>query len=95
MQWNNHDSRQFEKKWQSALDLAVKQVSISTLQCLLLAMILCILTQDYERLRKYKTLSAKMARRLGLHQSQKRSSMGPLTNETRKRLFWTLFTLDW
>ena len=78
-----------------ALETVIKDVSVSSLQCLLLAEIYCILRADHERLRKYRMIAAKLSRRLGLHQCQKRSSVGPLVTETRKKLFWTLFTLDW
>src|SRR5690606_32538908 len=36
-----------------------------------------------------------LSHRLGLHQSQKRFSFGALTIETRKKVFWTLYTVDW
>lgn len=65
-----------------------------TLQCLLLAQIACLQSGDYARLVKYKGLAIGLAQRLGLHQSQKRFTFGALTAETRKKLFWTLYTLD-
>lgn len=69
--------------------------SISTLQCLLLAQIACLQSGDYGRLSKYKGLAVSLCQRLGLNQSQKRFTLGTLTCETRKKLFWTLYTLDW
>jgi hypothetical protein len=31
---------------------------------------------------------------LGLHRSQKKMKLGPLTTEMRKRVFWSLYVLD-
>lgn len=68
---------------------------MSALQCLILAQIYCLQRADYARLLKYKGLAISLSHRLGLHQSQKRFALGALTSETRKKLFWTLYTLDW
>lgn len=69
--------------------------SISTLQCLILAQVYCILSADYSKLLKYKGLAVSLSQRMGLHQSQKRFALGALTIETRKKIFWSLYTLDW
>lgn len=68
---------------------------IATLQCLVLAQIFCLLRADYSRLLKYKGLAVSLSQRLGLHQSQKRFALDALTCETRKKIFWTLYTVDW
>jgi len=68
---------------------------ISTLKCLVLAQIYCLLKADYARLLKYKGLAVSLAQRLGLHQSQKRFALGALTSETRKKVFWSLYVVDW
>jgi Fungal specific transcription factor domain len=68
---------------------------METLQCLLLAQIACILKADYTKLLHYKSVAVGLSQRLGLHQSQKRFSLGALSSETRKRVFWCLYTLDW
>ena len=94
-QSNKHDALSFERMWQRALDKITKDVSIPTLQCFLLAELYWIAKDDSERLRKCRIITAKLVRRLGLHQSQRRSSLGPLLTESRKRLFWVTFTLDW
>jgi hypothetical protein len=69
--------------------------SLPTLQCLILAQIYCIQKADYSKLQVYKSVATGMSHRLGLHQSQKRFALGALTGETRKKVFWTLYTLDW
>lgn len=69
--------------------------SLSTLQCLVLAQIHCIQKADYTRLLNYKGLAIGLSQRLGLHQPQKRFALGTLTSETRKKIFWSLYTLDW
>jgi hypothetical protein len=89
------DITSFNAQWQAALDSFLMDNDILTLQCLLLAQISTLQSGDYSRLLKYKALAVSLSQRLGLHQSQKRFSMGTLTVETRKKLFWTLYTLDW
>jgi hypothetical protein len=69
--------------------------SMAVLQCLALAQIHCLQRGDYTRLLKYKGLAISLSHRLGLHQSQKRFALGTLTSETRKKVFWTLYTIDW
>ena len=49
---------------------------------------------DCSQLLTYKALAVSLACRLGLPQSQKRFSLGTLTCETRKKVFWTLYTID-
>ena len=68
---------------------------IATLQCLVLAQIFCLLKADDSRLLQYKGLAIGLSQRLGLHQSQKRFDYGALTIETRKKVFWSLYTVDW
>lgn len=55
----------------------------------------CLAKGDYERLPHYAGVSVSMSRRLGLHQSQKSFPLGPLVKDMRKRVFWSLYTLDW
>ncbi|KAL9100869.1 MAG: hypothetical protein Q9163_003813 [Psora crenata] len=93
-QWNKHDASVFEPQWQAAFEPIAKEVTVPTLQCLLLAQLYCIAKRDYEGLLKYKAAAVKISRRLGLHQRQRRWSVGPLIIETRKRVFWTLYTVD-
>ncbi|MDI1488553.1 MAG: DNA-binding transcription factor cat8 [Ramalina farinacea] len=93
-QWNKHGSESFEAQWTASLDKIKKDVSIPTMQCLLLAQIYCIAKRDLPSLKRYKSAAIQMSQRLALHQSQKRSSLGPLATEVRKRLFWTLYTID-
>lgn len=68
--------------------------SIETLKALVLAIMYCTLRGDHRRLQHYKGIAVGLSHRLGLHQSQKRFSFGALTGETRKKVFWTLYTLD-
>lgn len=42
----------------------------------------------------YKTLAVGWALKHGLHRSQKKMKLGPLTTEMRKRVFWSLYVLD-
>ena len=79
----------------SSLEVVLMDNTLATLQCLILALIYCISKADYSRLQHYKGIAVGLSHRLGLHQSQKRFSFGALTIETRKKVFWTLYTVDW
>lgn len=83
-----------ENQWRNALNAVLCDQSMQTLQCLVLAQLRCLQRGDYERLMTYKALAVSLSSRLGLHQSQKRFPLGALTCETRKKVFWTLYTLD-
>ena len=89
------DIGSYEVQWQAALETFVMDNCLATLQCLILAQIYCLLKSDYTKLLKYKGLAVSLSQRLGLHQSQKRFALGALTSETRKKVFWTLYTVDW
>lgn len=84
-----------EQHWQRALEPIAMDNTIITLQCLVLALMYCTVRADYKRLQHYKGIAVVLSHRLGLHQSQKRFSFGALTIETRKKVFWTLYTVDW
>ncbi|KAL1878791.1 hypothetical protein VTK73DRAFT_7548 [Phialemonium thermophilum] len=83
-----------EMHWQRLLDSIIMENTMLTLQCLVLAIMYCVVRADYKRLQHYKGIAVGLSHRLGLHQSQKRFSFGALTIETRKKVFWTLYTLD-
>ncbi|KAL0942380.1 transcriptional activator protein acu-15 [Colletotrichum truncatum] len=83
-----------EQQWQRAVEAVLMENTMVTLQCLELALLYCIVRADYKRLQHYKGIAVGLSHRLGLHQSQKRFSFGALTIETRKKVFWTLYTLD-
>jgi hypothetical protein len=89
------DLESFESQWKAAADTILTENSMATLQVLILAQIYCIQQGELTRLLTYKGLSTTLAARLGLHQSQKRFALGTLTCETRKKVFWTLYTVDW
>ena len=95
LQFSKHNACMFECQWQSALDSILLENTLGTLQCLALAQIYCIQKGDYGKLLFYKGVTISLSHRLGLHQSQKRFSLGALTGETRKKIFWTVYTLDW
>ncbi|TGO81303.1 hypothetical protein BPOR_1217g00020 [Botrytis porri] len=83
-----------ESQWRTALNIILMENTISTLQCLILALIYCIQKGDYNSLQHYKGIAVGLSHRLGLHQSQKRFPFDLLATETRKRVFWTLYTVD-
>ncbi|KAF2470098.1 transcriptional activator protein-like protein acu-15 [Lindgomyces ingoldianus] len=91
---DGQDVESFEAQWQNAIESFLMDNDLATLQCLVLAQIHCLLKADYARLLKYKGLAISLAQRLGLHQSQKRFALGALTSETRKKVFWSLYTVD-
>jgi hypothetical protein len=84
-----------ERQWTKMLESMVMDNTMKTLQCLVLAILYCTIRADFRRLLHYKALAVALSHRLGLHHSQKRFSFGALTTETRKKVFWTLYTLDW
>lgn len=88
------DIGSYEVQWQAALETFLMDNCLATLQCLILAQIYCLLKSDYAKLLKYKGLAVSLSQRFGLHQSQKRFALGTLTSETRKKVFWTLYTVD-
>lgn len=91
---DGQDVDSFEAQWQTAMDSFLMDNDLATLQCLVLAQIYCLLKADYARLLKYKGLAVGLSQRLGLHQSQKGFALGALTCETRKKVFWSLYTVD-
>jgi hypothetical protein len=84
-----------ENQWRASLEAVLMDNTLATLQCLILALIHCISKADYNRLQHYKGIAVGLSHRLGLHQSQKRFSFGALTIETRRKVFWTLYVVDW
>ena len=84
-----------DQQWRLSLESISMDNSLTTLQCLVLALIHCILSADYTHLQHYKGMAIGLSLRLGLHQNQERFSFGALTRETRKKAFWTLYTIDW
>lgn len=84
-----------EIQWQKALECIIMDNTMNALQCLILAVMYCTIRADYKKLQHYKGIAVGLSHRLGLHQSQKRFSFGALTIETRKKVFWTLYTVDW
>lgn len=84
----------FETQWQAAIDTILSDHSMPTLQCLVLAQLYCMQRGDYDRLLTYKALAVTLSSRLGLHQSQKRFALGASTSEMRKKVFWSLYTID-
>lgn len=83
-----------ERQWRKSLSAVILDKTLSTLQCLVLACLYCSQTGDYESLQTYKAIAVGLSQRLGLHYSQKLFSHGPLLTETRKKVFWTLYTVD-
>ncbi|PPJ54164.1 hypothetical protein CBER1_01095 [Cercospora berteroae] len=88
------DLENFEAQWKAALDVIIQDNTMATLQALILAQLYCVQKGDLTRVLTYKGLSTVLCARLGLHQSQKRFALGTLTCETRKKVFWTLYTID-
>ncbi|KAG9249006.1 fungal-specific transcription factor domain-containing protein [Calycina marina] len=83
-----------ERQWRTSLQNILMENTLGTLQCLVLAILYCITKSDYTSLQYYKGIAVGLSHRLGLHQSQKHFSFGALTTETRKKVFWTLYTVD-
>ncbi|KAL8966265.1 MAG: hypothetical protein Q9197_006081 [Variospora fuerteventurae] len=93
-EWNKQATEAFEHQWRDAVEAILPQNTLATLQCLILAQLYCVAKADFNQLLHYKGIAISLSHRLELHQSQKRFALGALTGETRKRVFWTLYTLD-
>ena len=91
---SSEDLESFEQQWRASIDSVLKESSMPTLQALVLAQMFCLQKGDLAGLLTYKGLATTLSARLGLHQSQKRFALGTLTCETRKKVFWTLYTVD-
>ncbi|KAI4243272.1 MAG: hypothetical protein L6R42_010808, partial [Xanthoria sp. 1 TBL-2021] len=94
MDANKPHAESFERQWRDAFEAVLSEDTLATLQCLVLAQLTCILKADYTNLLHYKGMAINLSQRLGLHQSQKRCSLDSLASETRKKVFWTLYTVD-
>ncbi|THW68624.1 hypothetical protein D6D25_01297 [Aureobasidium pullulans] len=91
---DSSELQSYESQWQAAIDAILTDHSMPTLQCLVLAQLYCMQRGDYDRLLTYKALAVTLSSRLGLHQSQKRFALGASTSEMRKKVFWSLYTVD-
>ena len=89
------DLQAYEASWEDALEGLGLDPSMATLQCYVLAQIFYLATGGHEKLQRYRSLAVGLSHRLGLHRSQKRFALGELTSETRKKVFWCLYTVDW
>ena len=85
----------YEAQWHRALNAVLFEPSLETLQCLILAQIYCIIKGDFRRLVHYLGVGVTTSSLLSLHQSQHHSSATPLVREIQKRVFWSLYTIDW
>lgn len=83
-----------EKLWKRSLNAIITRKSVPTLQALILAVIFCSLKSDHDLLHYYKGTAVTIAQGLGLHWSQKSFTLQPSLLELRRKLFWTLYTVD-
>jgi hypothetical protein len=83
-----------EAQWTIALEAFDAEESLVNAQCLTLATLYFMKRAEYSSMLKYKGHAVAMSQRLGLHRSQTGFTYDPLTKETRKKTFWSLFTLD-
>ena len=68
--------------------------SVHGLKALILAQLYAFGEENYDLVWHYKTLAVGWALKHGLHRSQKKMKLGPLTTEMRKRVFWSQYVLD-
>ncbi|KAI3013190.1 transcriptional regulator family: Fungal Specific TF [Aspergillus niger] len=94
MSRTNQDPTFFEDNWSSILESIASDISITTMQCYVLAQMYCMTKGDYTSLLRYRGLAVSLSQQLRLHQSQKRFSSNALVAETRKKVFWCQYTLD-
>ena len=68
---------------------------MKALQNLILAQLDCIAAGDRDGLQHFRGRAIGLTHRLGLHQCQARFALTVLARETRKKVFWCQYTLDW
>ncbi|GES59269.1 C6 transcription factor FacB/Cat8 [Aspergillus terreus] len=90
----NQDPTFFEANWSATLESLSGDISISALQCYVLAQMYCMTKADYTSLLRYRSLAVNLCHQLRLHQSQSRFASNPLMGETRKKVFWCQYLLD-
>lgn len=90
----NQDPTYFEENWSSLVESLSSDISVPTLQCLVLAQLYCMTKADHRSLLRYRSLGISVCQQLGLHQSQKSASSNVLAVETRKKVFWCQYVLD-
>lgn len=88
------DPSVFERNWIPKLEILANDISLTALQCYILAQIYYSIKSDYKSLLRYRGMGVSICLQLGLHQSQKKFSFNPLMGETRKKVFWCQYTLD-
>lgn len=88
------ENNTLEHQWMYALQQLNTDYSLETLQCLLLAQLVSIAKGDTNQLLTYKALAMATCTRLGLQHSNKRFEANALVYEMRKRIFWSLYTID-
>lgn len=84
----------YESHWRKAMQTTSVPVSISRLQCHLLAQVYYLLQADYTSGAQHRAIAVSMCHLIGLHHSQKYYVMNPLETETRKKVFWCQYALD-
>ncbi|RAQ56775.1 C6 transcription factor FacB/Cat8 [Aspergillus flavus] len=90
----NQDPTFFEDNWSPVLESLSGDVSVSTLQCYVLAQMYCMTKGDYTGLLRYRGSAVSLCHQLRLHQSQRRFSANALVAETRKKVFWCQYVVD-
>lgn len=90
----NQDPTLFEENWSPILESLSGDVSISTLQCYVLAQMYCLTKGDYSSVLRYRSFAVGLCHQLKLQKSQKRFSSNALLAETRKKVFWCQYVLD-
>jgi Fungal specific transcription factor domain len=84
----------YEAQWRKAIQSASTAVSISTLQCHVLAQLYYLLKADWSNASRHRAIAVSMCHQMGLHHSQKYYVMNNLELETRKKVFWCQYALD-
>ncbi|KAF2670436.1 hypothetical protein BT63DRAFT_424381 [Microthyrium microscopicum] len=90
----HNDIEACESQFRLSLDSFTTDETLFSVQCLTLASLYFMIKADYASMLKYKGHAVSLAQRLGLHQAQKRFTFDPSTSEMRKKVFWSLFTID-
>jgi hypothetical protein len=88
------ETQKFDAQWQAPLESFSTDESLATVQCVSLALLYYMIKGGRSEVVKYRGHAVGLSQRLGLALPQGYFKFDVLTGETRKRVFWSLYTLD-
>lgn len=91
---DNEHVQSCDQQWQQTIEAVSADNTLVALQTLVLAIICCISKADYKMLLHHMSNAVALCYRLGLHKSHIHDKADSVHVEIKKKVFWTLYTLD-